>query len=216
MEESDLIALWWHYESVAMHFNELSIQYRLQVMGGVGAIGTVFGYLKNQGSHSNPAFDSLVRDRRKDYMLGQASILLFSIVFALALLDLKYYHPLLQGAVDSLIRLEDCHPLLFLSTDIENRVPYPGQNTVLAVYSIVMFLLLNVGLYIFATPSFQSRGIRLSLKSIRSYLVSSWRKSLCWAGSYLFFYLLISVLHTNDSRDPDKLNCPESWQTQSD
>jgi hypothetical protein len=32
----NVIDLWFHYEQVAMHFNELIMQYRLQLMGARG------------------------------------------------------------------------------------------------------------------------------------------------------------------------------------
>ena len=41
----EVIKLWFHYEQIAMHFNDLIIQYRLQLMGGAGAIGTFYFFL---------------------------------------------------------------------------------------------------------------------------------------------------------------------------
>lgn len=123
MKEADLIALWWHYESVAMHFNELIIQYRSQVMAGVGALGAAAGYLDGRDKSKHEKQEQI-----RNVRLSVFFISLMVAVFALAYLDLKYYHVLLQGAVDSLVKLEKCHPALFLSTDIAFRANSIGAG----------------------------------------------------------------------------------------
>ena len=45
LPSSDAVAFWWHYEELAMHLNSLMIQFRVQVLGGAGAIGSLAGYL---------------------------------------------------------------------------------------------------------------------------------------------------------------------------
>ncbi|MCH8287088.1 hypothetical protein IIB79_11275 [candidate division KSB1 bacterium] len=70
------VDLWFHYEEIAMHFNELLIQYRLQLMGGTGAIVTVAAYLilgKEKVAHRNR-------------MLWLISFLMFILLIAAAFL----------------------------------------------------------------------------------------------------------------------------------
>jgi hypothetical protein len=45
--DPNVVQLWKHYEDIAMHFNELIIDYRLQLMGGTGVLGTVAGHLSS-------------------------------------------------------------------------------------------------------------------------------------------------------------------------
>ena len=96
MDLEQAITLWFHYETVAMHFNELIIQYRLQLMAGIGAIGAIAGYLVG----SKVAEES---DRHKLRAFISAGLLI--ILVAAAYLDLFYYNELLRGAVDALLEL---------------------------------------------------------------------------------------------------------------
>lgn len=41
----ELFELWSRYEDLAMHFNELLIQFRIQMLGGLAALATVGSYL---------------------------------------------------------------------------------------------------------------------------------------------------------------------------
>src|SRR5438094_78343 len=41
----DTVTLWHYYEEIAMHFNSLIMQFRLEVIGGAGALGTLASYL---------------------------------------------------------------------------------------------------------------------------------------------------------------------------
>ena len=57
LEPDQVIALWFHYEKIAMHFNQLIIQYRLQLMGGAGAIGAVAAFLIQSRDHEERRAD---------------------------------------------------------------------------------------------------------------------------------------------------------------
>lgn len=112
------IDLWFHYEEIAMHFNQLIIQYRLQLMGGVGAIGAVAGYLiaEKTGVANRPGLRLVV------------SSMLLMLVFAAAYLDIYYYNQLLVGAVDALLEFEQDNSSINMSTRIHEAVenwPYP-------------------------------------------------------------------------------------------
>ncbi len=106
------VDLWFHYEEIAMHFNELIIQYRLQLMGGTGAIGAVAAYLI-LGKE-----DVALRNR----MLILISCLMLILLCAAAFLDLFYYNKLLDGAVVALLEFEKNHPEINMSTYIHAEV----------------------------------------------------------------------------------------------
>ncbi|HNR21889.1 MAG TPA: hypothetical protein PKL49_02570 [Steroidobacteraceae bacterium] len=124
-----IIELWFHYEEVAMHFNELIIQYRLQLMGGVGAIGALSAYL----------IGDKVEDRQRRYRLRLvASLGLFVLVLAAALLDLLYYNKLLLASVDVLIDFEKAHPPLNMSTRIAEKIAGQGLPVICGAYGVVL------------------------------------------------------------------------------
>ncbi len=106
---ADELAVWFHYEEVAMHFNEILIQFRLQLLGGAGSLATVALYLIGEKVHE------IQRPRLRTL----ASTALLTLVFAAAMFDLGYYNQLLRGAVDALLEFERQHPSLYLSTKIE-------------------------------------------------------------------------------------------------
>src|SRR5205085_5711681 len=89
------VALWWHYEELAMHFNGLIMQFRLQVIGGAGAIGTIAGYLINSGKVE----DEKHRERLRAVVAGGLWVLILSA----AMLDVFYYRQLLEGAVRAIV-----------------------------------------------------------------------------------------------------------------
>ena len=95
------INLWWHYEEIAMHFNQLIIEYRLQLMGGAGAIGALASYFV--GSHIQEL-------EQKHAIRAYISLIILVLLFAAMLLDILYYDNLLQGAVDALVKFESEHP----------------------------------------------------------------------------------------------------------
>src|SRR5205814_8813176 len=108
---SDTIALWWHYEELAMHFNGLIMQFRLQVLGGAGAIGTLAAYLINSGEID----DEKKRERLSAVVAGGLALLILSA----ALLDVFYYRQLLEGAVNAIVDFEQQHPEIQMSTEIK-------------------------------------------------------------------------------------------------
>jgi hypothetical protein len=109
----DFVDLWYRYEEIAMHFNSLLIQFRLQLLGGIGAIGTVGGYLVG----------SKTQDRKEQAQLRLlVSAALLLLVVAAATIDLFYYNRLLRGAVDVIIDLEKKTNSLYMSRHIEDRV----------------------------------------------------------------------------------------------
>lgn len=125
---SDVIDLWYHYEQVAMHFNELIMQYRLQLMGGLGAIGALSGYL----------IGGNVKDQQeRNWLRALVSSGLLLLLTAAAALDLFYYDRLLQGAVDALVDYEHKHPQINLSTLIEKKVTYRGMIPIVFAYSLI-------------------------------------------------------------------------------
>lgn len=123
------IDLWFHYEEVAMHFNNLIMQYRLQLMGGIGVIGTVSGYLVGEK----------VTDHYRALMLrALVSSGLLMLIFAAATLDLYYYNELLRGAVDALLEIEKKHEELNLSTSIKSRFPHGATTIIKYVYAFII------------------------------------------------------------------------------
>jgi len=156
---SDEIQLWYHYEEIAMHFNNIIMQYRLQVMGGFGAIGAVASYLIGA---------RVENEQEQNWLRLLVSAGLFTLLLAAASLDLLYYNKLLLGAVVELKRFEADHPAIQMSTRIENVVG-SGRYAILVVYDVLLGLL---SLYVFwagrhwnshrrATPAEQVHGNRL-------------------------------------------------------
>ena len=112
------VELWFHYEEIAMHFNGLIIQYRLQLMGGVGAIGAVASYL----------IASRTEEAMRPGLRLVVSATLLVLVCAAAYLDIFYYNQLLVGAVDALLEFEKNNPSINMSTRIHEAVedwPWP-------------------------------------------------------------------------------------------
>jgi hypothetical protein len=128
---ADVIALWYHYEEIAMHFNELIMQYRLQLIGGAGAIGTVASYL------IGAKIKDVVEGR---WLRALVCSGLLVLVAAAASLDLLYYDKLLRGAVDALLDFEMKHPQIQMSTRIENSVGQ-GKFAIWHVYETLLLLM---------------------------------------------------------------------------
>jgi hypothetical protein len=135
--DPNTIALWFHYEEIAMHFNGLIMQFRLQLIGGAGALGTAATYL----------IGGKIKSARQRRWLRTvvASGLLVLIVTA-AMLDLVYYKQLLQGAVDALLAFERQHPEIQLSTQIEFRVG-AGKDVVYYAYGLMVAALLSFAIW---------------------------------------------------------------------
>ena len=127
--DHEVIALWFHYEEIAMHFNQIIIQYRLQLMGGAGLIGALSSYLI--GGKVEVA-------ERRHMLRAYVSTGLVVLILAAAVLDVFYYNELLLGAVDALLRFEQEHPELYMSTLISNRFPNGGTLPIFITYGLVL------------------------------------------------------------------------------
>lgn len=129
MELEQAIELWWHYEEIAMHFNELIIQYRLQILGGTGGLLALFSFLVN----------STTDDHKKRIRIRPYISLVFLVIFsAAAVLDVYYYSKLLSGAVEVIVDLESKHPELNMSTHIKSKFGADGATGLIkGVYFIV-------------------------------------------------------------------------------
>lgn len=95
---SFLLAAWEKHEKIAMHFNELILKIRIQALGALAAVVTVGGVLLKGFSPKSPMPWGLLT-------IVFAVLSLFWL--AIWLLDFLYYNRLLQGAVRSIILLED-------------------------------------------------------------------------------------------------------------
>jgi len=145
---SFLLAVWEKHEKIAMHFNELILKIRIQALGALAAIVTIAGVLaKTLPSQSQPHVP-----------WGLLAVIFFILLLfwaAIWLLDFLYYNRLLQGAVKSLILLEDAinlgNPIEFnMSHKIKDAVEKPEQATYKGpwlFYSIVGLVLLVGALY---------------------------------------------------------------------
>lgn len=142
MDLEQAITLWFHYETIAMHFNELIIQYRLQLMAGIGAIGAISGYLVG----SKVTEES---DRHK--LRAFISLGLLIILVAAAYLDLFYYNELLRGEVDALLELECQYPELNMSSSIKARFPDGATTHIFISYGLVIIHLLLFTIWAFCT-----------------------------------------------------------------
>jgi hypothetical protein len=130
-------ALWDKYESVAMHFNELLIRLRTQALGGLTGIVALSGLAINFAQRP---------ESKAQWEILFGTLLFFALAWvALWILDLCYYNPLLQGAVDALVAHESRTPTLVnggdksinLSTKILNRVPNYTRY-IKGFYSVVL------------------------------------------------------------------------------
>lgn len=126
--DENILQLWWHYEETAMHFNELIMQYRLQLMGATGAIGAVAAFVISHKSH-HEHFNEL---------RAFTSTIVTILFIAAASLDIFYYNELLLGAVDALLELEARYPMINLSTSINNRFSSSEAQVIWWVYIIII------------------------------------------------------------------------------
>ena len=127
--DQKVIDLWWHYEEIAMHFNQLIIQYRLQLMGGAGAIGALASYFI--GSH-------VPKSERRHVIRAYVATVIFVLLLAAAILDVFYYNELLLGAVDALKSFEAQHPEIYMSTRIDGRFANRGISVIFTVYGLIL------------------------------------------------------------------------------
>lgn len=95
----DQARAWAKAEDVAVHFNELIMNFRLKAVGALtlaaGLVGTV---LLNKGDSPPPQINY--------YSFALAMWFLAIVWVAILCLDLFYYHRLLLGAVEEAIRIE--------------------------------------------------------------------------------------------------------------
>jgi hypothetical protein len=119
MVDPQVLDQWYRYEEIAMHFNTLIMQFRLQLLGGAGLIGTVASYLIG---------GKIKSDAQRHWLRFVVSGGLFVLIAAAAALDVFYYEQLLRGSVEGLLDLESQHPEIQLSTTIE-RVVGGGKYT---------------------------------------------------------------------------------------
>jgi hypothetical protein len=127
----DVVALWYHYEEIAMHFNSLTMHFRLQLIGGAAAIGTAAAYFIG-GKVVDPPQRRLLRTIVSSFLVV--------LIISAAMLDLFYYDRLLRGAVDALLDFERNHPEIQMSTRIEAHVGW-GRHIVWVVYALIVCVL---------------------------------------------------------------------------
>ena len=132
----DVFKLWSKYEDTAMHFNDLLIKLRVQVLGGVTLSGTLAAtIIKEQNSDSLKYIFSL-------FIVGW---------IAVWVLDMGYYNRLLSGAVDGIVELEDKFPEFQLSTKIKKSVNESGikAHGVMCFYSTILIGLIIISVFLF-------------------------------------------------------------------
>jgi hypothetical protein len=101
----DVFKLWSKHEDTAIHFNDLLIKLRIQILGGVSISGTLAATIE-KNSHS----------------LKYIFVSFWVIWGAVWILDAFYYSRLLSGAVDATIDIEREFPGFQLSTKIKKSV----------------------------------------------------------------------------------------------
>jgi hypothetical protein len=90
--------LWKEYENIAMHFNQLLIQFRLKALGGIGVIIALLGVMTKSSTSSVET----------QWLILAVSFAVLAFVWlAIYLLDFYYYNRLLLGAVTSTMELEN-------------------------------------------------------------------------------------------------------------
>jgi hypothetical protein len=93
-EETQYFRYWSRCEDVTMHFNELSIKFRLQAISGLAVTGAIAGALVKTS------------DASSWILLGGGLALLAVFWLAAAWIDFFYYGRLLRGAIEELQRVE--------------------------------------------------------------------------------------------------------------
>ena len=134
LSPSEVTQLWFHYEEIAMHFNELILQYRIQLMGGAGVLGTIFAYLIGSKSANG---------ENKHWVRFVVSFVLLVIITAAASLDVFYYDKLLSGAVKAIIELEEKYPHINMSTLIKKETSGNYVKIIYLVYGLIITPLLG-------------------------------------------------------------------------
>ena len=114
-DHARLIRLWSKAEDVAMHFNELILNFRVRALGAVTVGAGLFGSIL------------LTRDApapRVNYFIFAGAMFFLAVIWAsLVAIDHGYYVRLLRGAVIEAIRLEQASPgTIRLSHAIEGAI----------------------------------------------------------------------------------------------
>jgi hypothetical protein len=123
---------WSKVEDVAIHFNEMILNFRLKALGAItvaaGLVGTVL--LNKEG----------VAAPQMNYFSFALAIWFLAVVWlAIMCLDLGYYHRLLLGAVDEALRIEEASQgRLQLSTKIREKAEKgPGDSLARTAFYIL-------------------------------------------------------------------------------
>jgi hypothetical protein len=114
-EQKNWVELWAKGEDVAMHFNQLIMTFRLRALAALGVAGGVVGtVLLNEKSAQYTRFN---------YVAFAFAMFFIAVLWlAVAAIDILYYHRLLVGAVEDLLRLEkQSNGVIQLSTAIAAR-----------------------------------------------------------------------------------------------
>lgn len=94
--DDQLYTYWAKCEDVAIHFNELIIKMRTQVLSTITIIGTLLGVLSRMPEQGSP---------HNTIAIGFALLLLAWL--GVGCIDALYYGRLLKGAVDEIVRVEE-------------------------------------------------------------------------------------------------------------
>ena len=91
-----IVDLWYKYEKIAMHFNELILKIRVQALAVVAAISAIVGLLSKTVSDNSFSWKIMI------------IVFFFLMLFWIAIwiLDFMYYNRLLSGAVRALLKIE--------------------------------------------------------------------------------------------------------------
>ena len=146
----DVFKLWSKYEDTAMHFNDLLIKLRVQVLGGVTLSGTLAAtILKEQNSDS----------------LRYVFLSFLVSWIAVWVLDMCYYNRLLSGAVDGIVELEQKFPEFQLSTKIKESVSksWAKASGAMYFYSIIFFGLIMISIFLFYPSICLDAGVLMQL-----------------------------------------------------
>ncbi len=100
IEEKRLVQLWAKAEEVAMHFNEMILNFRLKALGAITLAGGLVGAVLLTKEGGPPSRFSCLA-------FSAGMVFLSAAWVAIGVLDLGYYHRLLLGAVREVIRLEN-------------------------------------------------------------------------------------------------------------
>ena len=137
--KEDEARAWAKAEDVAIHFNELIMNFRLKAVGAItlaaGLVGTV---LVNRSGEAVP---------RANYIAFALGMWFLAVVWlAILCLDLGYYHRLLLGAVDEVLRLEAASGgRLQLSTRIKKKTERADSLARSAFYVLPLVAMITAG-----------------------------------------------------------------------